>query len=277
MCMKLSKENIYLKYGIRFVRSDSQEHIITPEFGEMPKLLVNGNTKLGKDIYQFSMLPTTKFFTAIINGKEYGEFGTCPCDCTGCYATKGNYKYSSTIKWLVYRTYLVRHYIDFVERAIMAQIEADKVEFIRIHAAGDFFSMKEEALVWEYVAMWKRIAKAFPAVIMWTYTKNREVETAFDDIENVNIVPSIIAGYGFNFGHIGYILELYHVLKEAGKKVYICRCGIDKNQHCTNCKACSECDYVLFIEHSTEYKAEKDPLYQLAKETIEAQGNIYLF
>ena len=59
--------------------------------------------------------------------------------------------------------------------------------------------------------------------------------------------------------------------KAIGKNVYICRCGIDKNQHCTNCKACSNNDYVLFIEHSTEYKAIDDPCYNEIVELINSQ------
>ena len=59
-----------------------------------------------------------------------------------------------------------------------------------------------------------------------------------------------------------------------GKSVYICRCGVDKNQHCTNCKGCSKNDYVLFIEHSTDYKAENDPCFNELKEIIERQPKI---
>ena len=68
-------------------------------------------------------------------------------------------------------------------------------------------------------------------------------------------------------------LAEYKALKAIGKNVYICRCGIDKNQHCTNCTACSKNDFVLFIEHSTEYKAEKDPLFPVVKELIENQAD----
>lgn len=122
--------------------------------------------------------------------------------------------------------------------------------------------------------MWREIAIANPDVVMWSYTKNVKAETAFDDIDNVNIVKSIVRGFGFNFGHIDYIIKVYNALKAMGKSVYICRCGIDKNQHCVNCHACSKCEYVLFVEHSTDYKAEKDPRYNEIVELIEAQEDI---
>ena len=61
-------------------------------------------------------------------------------------------------------------------------------------------------------------------------------------------------------------MRLYKYLKGKGHKVHICFCGIEKAaqiepKHCTNCKGCSENEYVLFIEHSTDYQAEKDPLF----------------
>ena len=92
----------------------------------------------------------------------------------------------------------------------------------------------------------------------------------------MNVVKSIIPGKGFNFGHCDYILGLYEFLRKTGKKVYICKCGIDKNQHCVNCGACRTCDYVLFLEHSTEYKAENDPLFPVLKGIVESQKDITL-
>ena len=147
----------------------------------------------------------------------------------------------------------------------MAQIEADGIKLCRIHASGDFFSV-------EYIDMWKRICKAFPNTAFWTYTKNPIAESAFDGIDNINVVKSIIKGFGFNFGHCGYIMQVYKALQEKGIPVYICRCGIDKNQHCTNCKGCSKNEFVLFVEHSTEYKAESDPLFPVLRDLIESQA-----
>ena len=196
---------------------------------------------------------------------SFDVMGTCPCNCPGCYAMTGNYRYESTVKSLAVKTILAREYPEFTRRAIMAQIKADNIQFIRIHASGDFFSS-------EYVQLWKDIANAFPGVTFWTYTKNRDAENAFNDIANTNIVKSVIPGKGFNFGHCDYILSCYEYLKNAGKSVYICRCGIDKNQPCTNCKGCSKNEYVLFIEHSTEYKAEKDSLFPVLKKIIEDQA-----
>lgn len=246
---KATKKDIYTAYGIEYKAGK----ILSP-IGWICPLLINGNEKLGKGVYTLSILPTNKYFTVHINDETILVKGSCPCHCDGCYATRGNYRYQSAIESLGRKTFLCYYHMDFVERAIMAQIEADKIHILRIHAAGDFFGL-------EYLEMWKRIIKANPDTVFWTYTKMRDFENAFDEFENANIVSSIIPGYGFNFGKCAYIMKVYHALKAAGIPVYICRCGIDKNQHCTNCKSCSENKFVLFLEHATGYKPEKDPLF----------------
>ena len=254
------KAAIYAKYGIEY----KDGKIYHSLFGWINPLLINGNTKLGKGVWTWSMLPTNEVFHVNIAGTDMDIVGTCPCHCKGCYATKGKYNCSNVIDANAKKTYLARIDADFVERAIMAQIDADSIKLVRIHAAGDFFSAA-------YIEMWKNICKASENTVFWTYTKNPDAETAFDGINNINVVRSIIPGYGFNFGHCDYIIKVYHALKEIGKKVYICRCGIDKNQHCTNCHGCINNEVVLFVEHSTSYRAEKDPAYNELKQLIESQ------
>ena len=162
------------------------------------------------------------------------------------------------------KTALARLYTGWTRDAITAQIKAENIKLVRIHAAGDFFNKA-------YIRAWREIVKECENTVFWTYTKNADAESAFDDLSNINIVKSCIPGFGFNFGHCEYILKLYHALKAEGKPVYICRCGIDKNQHCVNCKGCSENEYVLFLEHSTNYQAEKDPLYPEIVKLVNAQ------
>ena len=97
-------------------------------FGFINPLLVNGNSKLGKGVWTFSTLPTNKYFHLVIDGEPLEVKGTCPCHCDGCYATKGNYNFSSVQNALGIRTALARLYTDFVKLAIIAQIKADKVQ-----------------------------------------------------------------------------------------------------------------------------------------------------
>lgn len=262
--MKQSKANIYKQYGIEYANGK----IYHPVFGWINPLLINGNAKLGKGVWTFSTLPTNKIYDVTLETvdgpKTFYIAGTCPCCCDGCYATKGFYNMPSVVASLAMKTWLVRVDVDFVRRAIIAQIIADRITICRIHAAGDFCTAA-------YIDAWRAIVAACPGTVFWTYTKNAAAETAFDGLVNINVVKSIIHGYGFNFGHCDYIIRVYHALKAAGRKVHICRCGIDKNQHCTNCHGCIENEIVLFVEHSTDYVAEKDPAYAELKALIDAQ------
>ena len=257
---KKSKKAIYAEFGITY----ESGKVLSPEFGFIPELLIDGNSKLGKGVWTFSTLAGNFNYHITINEKEYDISGTCLCNCTGCYAQTGFYKMSNVIVSNAIKTYLSRNYPEFVKNAIIAQIKANGIMLCRIHASGDFFNT-------EYVNIWREIVKACKECVFWTYTKNEKAEKAFDDLQNINIVKSLIPGYGFNFGHCVYILACYKALKAIGKSVYICRCGIDKNQHCTSCRGCSKNDYVLFIEHSTDYKAEFDPAYNELKQLIESQ------
>lgn len=241
--MKTTKATIYAKYGIEY----KSGKINTP-IGWMPELLKKGNSKTGEKVRTWSMNQTT-----------------CPCHCDGCYADSGCYNFAGVKESLRRNTVLAREYLDFVNRAIRAQLETFPAGTeIRIHAVGDFFSG-------EYLVMWHEIAKDFSSLIFWTYTKVRAFENAFSDLDNANIVKSIVPGFGFNFGHCDYVIDMYNALVKLGVKVHICRCGIDPDQHCAGCHKCSECEYVLFVEHSTDYVATEDPRYQELVDLVEHQ------
>ena len=204
-------------------------------------------------------------YTVDIDGRLLSVKGTCLCNCAGCYAQSGFYRMPSVLRSLAIKTYLCRNYPDFVERAIIAQIKADNIKLCRIHASGDFFDDR-------YITLWQNVVAACGDCAFWSYTKNEKAENAFTGYKNCNIVKSIIHGYGFNFGHCDYILMVYRALKAQGKNVYICRCGIDKKQHCVNCHGCAKNEFVLFIEHSTAYKAEDDAAFPELKAIIESQA-----
>lgn len=265
----MAKTNKAIEYGKeKIFYSSNTGMILNNDIGYIYPLLKNGNSKVGKGVYTFSILPgMAEYSFTVDNGitkKELCTSGTCNVNCKGCYAQKGFFNMPNVKNTIAITTWLCQNDLDFVKRAIQAQIKADKIDTIRIHATGDFFST-------EYITMWHDIASNNKTVKFWTYTKNPIAENAFNDLDNINIVKSIIPDIGFNFGHIDYIIDTYNKLKSKGAKVHICKCGIDKNQHCTNCRGCIDNTYVLFIEHSTEYKAEKDPLYNNIVELINNQ------
>lgn len=259
---RMTRKAVYAKFGIVF----EGNKILSP-IGFIPELLKEGNDKTGKLVYTFSLLPGTNYFEIEIDGKIIVVKGTCCCDCIGCYAKTGRYNCDNVIHSMAVNTYLVNNYPDFVKRCIMAQLEYIGQGEVRIHAAGDFNTENPDV----YATMWHDIAKENKTFIFWTYTKVKKYETLFDDLPNANIVKSVIPGIGFNFGHCDYIINAYFTLKELGKQVYICKCGIDKNQHCQNCKVCGTYEYVLFLEHSTEYKPEQDPLFEKFIEIVNNQ------
>ena len=232
---RITKKDIYAIHGITF----NGEKIFSP-LGWINPVLCDGNTKLGKGVWTFSTLAGTGIYHVLVNGMSFDVKGTCACDCVGCYAKSGRYNMSTCINANGLKTILSREYIDFLRRAIIAQIHADKITLCRIHASGDFVSD-------EYIAMWRDIVNACPDCHFWTYTKVVKAENAFDDCPNCNVVKSIIKGHGFNYGHCDYIIAMYELLMSMGVKVHICKCGFDKNQHCINCKGCVENDYVLFL------------------------------
>ena len=244
----MNKKQVYAAHGIEYVNGKIIYH------GQpIAELLKEGNSKTGKRVYTWSMLP--------------GKDGTCVCSCEGCYAMTGFYQMPSVKAALQQNTDIVNNDIEFFYNAVSAQLEIIGSGEIRIHAAGDFSTKNPE----EYAYTWQRIAKENPSFLFWTYTKVSQFENLFDDIQNANIVKSVINGIGYNFGHCDYIINVYKKLKAAGANVYICRCGIDKNQHCENCGHCGKADFVLFIEHSTAYKAENDPAFEELKAIINSQ------
>lgn len=287
---RITKKQIYAKYGIEY----KSGKILSP-VGEWinPLLPVGTNIKLnGKPqkgvkrtnvVASWSMLHGCETYTkedfykraaAVMELYKVDSIkASCPCHCAHCYCDSGCYNFDSTKACNLRKLILARLYMEWTERAIKAQLEADHVDQVRIHAAGDFFSP-------EYVEMWKRIALAFPNVTFWTYTKYAPALEAFADLENLSIVPSNTPA-GLNFGTCKDLLKTYKRLVKAGARVHICGCGTPYEKHCADCKTgCKavgrDCDFVLFILHSTpDYKAgEKDP-EEFAKvcEIIAKQNN----
>ena len=246
----------YSKYGIY---ADGNK--ISAPIGLISPVLKDGNGKTGESVKTFSLLAGMReYFSAI-----YGNVcGTCSHNCPGCYAMTGRYNCDNVVDSNAANTLLAQYHIDFLNRAIRAQLDTLPGVAVRIHAAGDFFSN-------EYAEMWRGIVRDYPNNEFWTYTK-AEYEDLFNGLENGNIVKSIIPGYGFNFGTIEYILRGYLELVARGEKPYICRCTFDKDQHCENCRGCLDNLFVLFAKHSVkDYKAEKDPLFPVAREIVDAQ------
>lgn len=265
--MKTStRKAIESRLGIKtfnsFVRIDSNLY---------PLPFVQGNEKLGTSVWHSGTLPTNKTFTLEYDGETITSEGTCEGTCEGCYGTSGHYQRKKMIYYLIMRTKLLREYPSIYFELAKIQLEYEDIKKLRIHSVGDF--IPGEALAYY------NMLKEFPNIKAWTYTKVRnsyEIDL-LDTLPNCNVVKSIIPGFGFNYGHNAYIANVFYYLKRAGKSVYICRCGVDENQHCSDCDGCSDHEYVLFIEHSTGYNASTDYGWNKIIELIENQKTVYIW
>ena len=253
--MTKREETIYKMHGI----SVSNGKLVSP-IGLINPVLKQGNTKVGKNVWTFSTLPTNKLFQT-----EFGIVsGTCPCTCKGGYCQSGHYHRGSVIRSMAINTILAYKHLDWLKMAIIAQLETLRPCYVRIHATGDFFSD-------DYATMWEDIVVYDYDCTFWTYTKVAKFESIFDKYPNANIVKSILPGGKFNYGHCEDILHAKAMLESIGEEVHICPCGVDDSQHCENCTGCSASKWVLFIEHSTDYVAKADPFYASVVEAISNQ------
>lgn len=282
---RLTKKEIYAEHGIEYRKVGNSEQLFCEPLGIwINKLLPIGtNNKVGKAA-TWSMLHGNETVNiiemhekvqAVMRLAGITEITlSCPIHCHDCYCDYGCFNWPDNKAKNMLKLILARFYRDWLERALTAQIIADKLTQIRIHVAGDFFCI-------EYIEMWERIANRFTeTVIFWTYTKVQAALDAFQNVKNVFIVPSITA-CGFNFGTCAELLYRYERLTSLGYKVHICACGTEHEIHCAECKhGCKavgkECDYVLFIKHSSkEYEAGKDDPEEFAQvcEIIRKQNN----
>lgn len=276
-----TRKDIFKDFGIEY--DSKAEKILAPWNEYIPLPLKNRNSKVGSKAWAFSMTHGNETFKvsdfgyrtqAVMNSACISEIaGSCACHCDHCYCDSGCYNFDSTKASNMINLILARFYLDFLKRAILAQIKAYKITQIRIHASGDFLSD-------DYINMWKEIVIECASVIFWTYTKVEKALNAFQNLNNLSIVPSNTP-VGINFGKCADLLKKYNELTEKGYKVHICACGTKYEKHCcdctTGCKAIGNgIDFVLFILHSTgDYKAgEKDvDDFNKVVEIIKAQEN----
>lgn len=254
----MKKSDIYKAYGVEYRNGK----ILAPTGDYIAPLLKKGNSKTGAAVWTYSQLAGAGEWPT-----KYGTIrGTCAGTCEHCYACTGFYCMPSVRDALAMHTILTRRTAcytgGFKARAIIAQIKADNIALVRIHAAGDFDSVDD-------VRTWADIVKACPGVLFWTYTKRAWPEIdELNTLENINIVPSVICGR-VNYGTCSDLLNLMACDPDA----YICPCGFDDSTHCQDCKACATKKHVIFLLHSTpDYKSELDPLYSELKAVFEKQA-----
>ena len=189
------------------------------------KPLDKGNSKLEPNILSFSLIPVA----------------TCSVNCTGCY-DKRSLRYPSVQDKRKYNTYMALNETETLKELIINQIlNSRKVEHVRIHVGGDFFSI-------EYVTMWAEIVnkvKESKNVNFYTYTKSQFTDEL--KMAGINVVASKVKGLGFNFGPLN---KLANFMKENKGYTLCPATNGDKDVKCgVTCTACMTNDKVLFVEH----------------------------
>lgn len=263
MKKRVSKKEFFAAYGLEYVRGK----LLAP-WGELVNMPLTYGSKT--HCYGFSTLAGTIEWNVVFNNEHVSMNGTCVCQCKDCYGCNGRYCMPSVKNANAWRTFAARYFMDWLKRAIIAQVNwgtsGKPLEIVRVHTTGDFFSN-------DYIQMWKDVKAACPDTDMWTYTKNPSAENAFDNVDGFNIVKSIVPCIGINYGKCDYIIKAYNKLKSDNIPVHVCRCAIDSNQHCNDCRACKTLNYVLFLEHGTTYKPENDSKYNELVAIIDSDEN----
>jgi len=115
---------------------------------------------------------------------------TCPGAnaCRGvCYAKQGRYAMPNVRNARLhnFNLFLNDGPDVFAEKAI-ADLErlTKRYNVVRLHDSGDFFSQA-------YLDAWKFIARFFPSVIFYAYTKSLHLDIATDKPDNLRIVQSL--------------------------------------------------------------------------------------
>lgn len=190
----------------------------------MGKLIQKGNSKLGNDMAMFN-LPANKQI--------------CGRECPGCYAIREQKRYPTVLPARLERFEASKQdgFIDIIKDEIKSLKTQPK--HFRIHASGDFYSQ-------EYINSWESVAKEFPKIIFYAYTK-RKKDFDFTTLESL---PNVVIINSFHFKGLNY-----GPLNEAPQGAFICphqkgtdiQCGKD----CQWCMTKGQADKqgVWFLNH----------------------------
>lgn len=187
------------------------------------KLIQPGNAKL-HNMYMWNM-PATKL--------------QCGRICPGCYARREETRWPSVRKAREAR-YQASLQPDFSSR-IIAELKALRKppKYFRVHASSEFYSQS-------YIDSWITIAKSFPDITFFSYTKRlRDF-----DFKILQTLPNFILIDSLHFGKLNF-----SALSNAPQTAFICpdqkgaavQCGIS----CTWCMTKGKADVngVWFIAH----------------------------
>jgi len=102
-----------------------------------------------------------------------------------CYAKAGNYTFPAVKAAREHNLAIVRNSVpDFLAKAMSDIRNFKNCKTLRIHDSGDFINL-------EYLQAWFKIARAFPAIKFYAYSKRIDLPLYVNKPKNMNIVQSV--------------------------------------------------------------------------------------
>ena len=185
------------------------------------KLIQSGNSKL-HNMYMWNM-PATKL--------------QCGRICPNCYARREEARWPSVRKAREAR-YQASLQPDFSSR-IIAELKALRKppKYFRVHASSEFYSQS-------YIDSWTTIAKSFPNITFFSYTKRLKDF----DFSAISSLPNFVLINSLHFGKLNY-----SKLEDAPSSAFICPSYLEATcgDSCTYCqtKGLADVNGVWFVKH----------------------------
>lgn len=208
--------------------------------------LVKGNSKLGKGVFAYNLLPGDQPLSTKDKGQLTNVRGTCSGCCDGCekycYAVKDARRYHNTcIPSLGKNTVIMQNNMEDGFAQIKDELLTKKAKVLRWHSSGEIIS-------YDYLLHMVKMAVELPDVKFYFYTKRFEFMERY--LNECGCLPeNLICNISeWNGNTDGYHLEgLNKFVYDDGTDPDIARfvhCpAVDKNGHktgvtCDQCKRC---------------------------------------
>jgi hypothetical protein len=136
---------------------------------EMVVSLVKGNSKLGKKVFAFNLMPGDKPISTKDKGQLTNVWGTCSGCCDGCqnycYAVRDTRRHhNAVIPSVGKNTVIMRHDMDKGFKQIKEALIKNKAKVLRLHSSGEIMN-------YDYLLHMVKLAVEMPDVLFYFYTK----------------------------------------------------------------------------------------------------------
>lgn len=208
--------------------------------------LAKGNSKLGKGVYAFNLMPGSDPLSTKDKGQLTNVTGTCVGCCDGCekfcYAIKDARRFHNTvIPSIGKNTVIMRHSLDDGFKQIKEDLIKNKAKVLRWHSSGEIMN-------YDYLLHMVQLAVELPDVQFYFYTKRFAfIEKYLNECGDLpkNLVCNIsewkenTKGYNLK----GLNRFVYDDNTDPKMKSLVHCPAVDKNGHktgvtCDQCKRC---------------------------------------